>query len=286
MAKAIVDIGVACSAHQIPSWWAAVMGMLLYTDRTKHLEVGKIRTSSGALPDSNKNSAIGQIKKRWNLTDVNRNQIINTGFLNGEAEWIFWIDDDTVPPVNAIEQLVGAGREFIAGLYFLPDKPYNPIAYKRTRNNLYEPLYGFPKGSMVQVDSVGMGCTLVHKSVYQKIKDGFSVVVRNNGSVFPVLKSQIMKPVYTQHKKEVDPYVRAGVYHEQVVPQTEEDDRNFPFYLLEHGRTEDHFFCELAEKVGVKPYVDTTVTCAHWKHQATTVEHYDNEIEQAEGIMQ
>lgn len=284
--KPIVDIAIACSSHQIPDWWAAVMGMILFTDRSGIVEVGQIRTATGALPDSKKNNVLGVLKRRWSLTDANRNKIINTGFLKGEADWVFWIDDDTVPPVNAIDTLVQKGHEFIAGLYFLPGKPYNPIAYRRQENGLYEPVYNYAKGGLFQIDSVGMGCTLIHRSVYQKIKDEHEVFIRNNGSLFPVHKSKVLNPVYKEHKKRKEPYVRAGVYHEQVIPQEKEDDRNFPFYLLEHGRTEDHHFCELAASVGVKPYLDTTVTCEHYKHKATTVEDYDNEIEKAEGIFQ
>lgn len=282
----VIDIAVACSAHQIPDWWSPVMGLLIETERSGIVKIGSIRSVSSALPDQNKNNTIGLQKRRWSLTDTNRNEIINRGFLRGDADWIFWLDDDTVPPKNAIDHLVQLGREFVAGLYFLPGKPYNPIAYKRHEDSgLYAPIYKYPKGGLFEVDSVGMGCTLIHRSVYEKIKAEHIVFERYNGSIFPLHKSQVLKPVYQDHKKRKAPYVRAGVYHEQISPQRKEDDRNFPFYLLEHGRTEDHHFCELAENVGIKPYIDTTITCEHYKHKATTVSDYENEIEQIEGIL-
>jgi hypothetical protein len=126
MGKPIVDIAVACSSQQIPRWWGPLMGLILFTEREGTLEVGKLRTATGALPDSRKNNQIGVVKQRWSLTDANRNKIVNEGFLEGGADWVFWIDDDTVPPVNAIVQLAKAGREFIAGLYFLPEKTLQP----------------------------------------------------------------------------------------------------------------------------------------------------------------
>jgi hypothetical protein len=283
--KPIVDIAVACSAHQVPDWWSPIMGMLLHTERTGEIKIGSIRTVSSALPDQNKNSTIGQQKKRWSLTDANRNKIINSGFLLGGADWIFWMDDDTVPPENVIEHLIKLGLPFVAGLYFLPAKPYNPIAYKRHKNSgLYAPVYKYPKGGLFEVDSVGMGCTLIHRSVYEKIKENHTVFEKYNGAIIPVHNDQVHNPIITEHKKRKPPYVRAGIYREQVIPQREDDDRNFPFYLLEYGRTEDHHFCELSESVGIKPFIDTTVTCEHYKHKATTVEDYDNEVAEEEGL--
>jgi hypothetical protein len=154
----------------------------------------------------------------------------------------------------------------------------------RNEDGLYDTIYNYPKGGIFEVNSVGMGCTLIHRSVYQKIKDEHKVFVRTNGSIFPVHKRQVKYPESYNHKDRRKPVVKYGEYREQVVPQDEADDRNFPFYLLEHGRTEDHHFCELAESVGIRPWIDATITCQHWKHQATTVEDYDKEVDLAEGI--
>jgi hypothetical protein len=280
----VVDIGVACAPHQTPDWWSAVMGLILYTERSGEISIGKIRTVSSALPDHNKNNTIGAVKRRWSLTDANRNEV-SKGFIGEDADWIFWIDDDTVPPIDAILHLVKLGRPFVAGLYFLPRKPFNPIAYKRhTDSGLYYPIYNYPKGALMEVDSVGMGCTLIHRSVYEQIRDSHRLFERKNGALVPIHNDRVKNPVFSKHQNPKQPYIRAGVYHEQMLPKQEDDDRNFPFYLLEHGRTEDHFFCELAESVGIKPYIDTTVVCQHWKMQSTDDTQYDQEIDEAEGI--
>lgn len=286
MAKTKVDIAVACSAHQIPSWWSPVMSMLLRTDRSASLEIGMIRAVSSAVPDSNKNTTIGAYKRRSSLTDYNRNEIVNKGFLDGDAEWIFWIDDDTVPPEHTIEHLVSLGRPFVAGVYFLPTEPYNPIAYKIRDDGLYHAVYNYPKGALIEVDSVGMGCTLIHRSVYENILEEYEVFQRMNGSLLPVHKSQVMKPVVSEHTKKKLPYVRAGEYREQVITLREDENREFPFYLLEHGRTEDHYFCEMAAKVGIKPYLDTAIECDHYKHRAVNVDDYQKLIDSEEGLLE
>jgi len=282
--KAVVDIGVACSAHQSPDWWSPVMAMLLNTERSGEITIGHIRTVSSALPDHNKNNTIGNVKKRWSLTDANRNEI-SKGFLDQGSDWIFWMDDDTVPPTDVITHLIKLGLPFVAGLYFLPRSPFNPIAYKRHKDSgLYAPVYNYPRGGLFEVDSVGMGCTLIHRSVYEKILAEHIVYERYNGALFPVHKSQVRKPEVKEHRVRRKPVVKAGQYREQVTQQKVEDDRNFPYYLLEHGRTEDHHFCELAESVGIKPMLDTSVICDHYKLKATTVEDYQEELDEAEGI--
>jgi hypothetical protein len=275
--KAIVDIGVACAGTQTKEWWSVVMGMLLQ-EHDRGISFGAIRAVGSALPDFNKNNLLGDQKSRLNLTDMNRVEITR-GFLNGSSDWLFQMDDDTVPPYDAISRLLMSGRDFIAGLYFLPKKPFNPIAYYRDNEGTYKPLYGYPKGSMVQVDSVGMGCTLIHRSVFERIIDAYTVYVRPNGSLLPILKTEIRDN--EEYKGESQGFLKHGLYHIPVKKQGPDDKRNFPFYALEYGRTEDHYFCELAATVGIRPWVDTAITCQHIKYQPTTEADYDREVEAA-----
>ena len=283
--KPTVDIGVACNIVQSYHWWIDVMEMLLWESKYGEVEIGTIRAVGSALPDHNKNNVIGNSVKRLSLTDYNRTSITK-GFLDGDADYIFWMDDDTAPPNDAITRLVKSGRDFIGGIYYLPAVPYNPIAYKRDKDTgLYAPIYSFPEGALIQVDSIGFGCTLVHRSVYEKIKEGHKVFVRTNGSLCAMDKRYVLKPEVDAHSKPMKPYVRAGIYHEQYVPQDKDDTRQFPFYQLEYGRTEDHYFNELAENVGVKPWIDTTISCTHYKTQGVGYEKYKEELLKSEGLL-
>lgn len=283
--KPIVDIGIACNINQPYHWWLDVMQMTLQETRFGDIEIGTIRAVGSALPDHNKNAIVGNSIKRLSLTDYNRTSVTK-GFLDGKADYLFWMDDDTAPPNNAISRLVRSGRDFIGGIYYLPTPPHNPIAYKKDpASGLYSPIYGFPDGALIQVDSIGFGCTLVHRSVYEKIRDNHTVFVRTNGSLTAIHNSQIQKPIVTEHKKVVKPYVRAGIFHEQYTQQLPDDTRQFPFYQLEYGRTEDHYFCELAESVGVKPWIDTTVSCTHYKMKGAGYDDYKHEEMEAEGLI-
>jgi len=277
MKKPIVDIGIACSQNQTHNFWSRMMLLPMSAERSGAVEIGVIRTVSSALPDHNKNNIVGNSVKRMSLTDANRTKI-TTGFLDGKADYLMWFDDDTTPPMDTISRLVNSGRDFIGGLYFLPRPPYNPIAYYALEGGGYHPVYNYSDGALLQVDSIGMGCTLIHRSVYEKIQKGHTLFERSNGSLLAIPNRLVHKPIIKTHKKKREPYVRAGVYHNQVTPVDTTENRPWPFYQLEHCRTEDHYFCILAAEVGVKPWLDTTIACGHWKNQETTKEDYQREI--------
>jgi hypothetical protein len=270
-----VVIGVPCSGSQSPMWWSHIFPALMVEERAGHIVIDAVLTASSALPDHNKNHTLWS-KKRDSLTDINRNTVLS-GFLPGKADWIFWIDDDTVPPVGVVHALLQKQRDFICGLYFLPKPPHNPIAYMRQSDGAYTPLWDYPEGALKQVDSVGMGCTLIHRSVYEKIREAHVEFVRPNGSIAVVPKRCVRDTTAVVGKSQ-EQFVRYGVLHTYVQPKPPDDDRPFPYYSMEYGRTEDHHFCELAAEVGCKPWVDTTINCSHLKMQETTVEDYKRSL--------
>lgn len=282
--KAIVDIGVACSSAQSFQWWTNLVQMILYeTTLGDTVAFNAVRAVGSALPDFNKNAVIGNQVKRLSLTDANRTSITK-GFLSGDADYIFWMDDDTVPPKTTIGHLVRSGRKFIAGIYYYPTLPHNPIAYNKEPSGLYSPIFGYPDGAIMKVDSVGMGCTLIHRSVYEKIMEEHYVFQRLNGSISPIHKSKVK----SLGDAEGEAYLENGVWHEPyklIDLNAEGEDRNFPFYQLEYNRTEDHYFCELAANVGIYPYVDTAVTCDHWKLKPTRHEDYVKVRDELEDIL-
>jgi len=286
VSKPKIDIGVACSGSQAFQWWTALVLMIMYEiQENDQVQFNAIRAVGSALPDFNKNAVIGNQVKRLSLTDKNRTSVTK-GFLDGGADYLFWMDDDTVPPKTTISHLVRSGRDFISGIYYYPTPPHNPIAYKREASGLYAPIFGYPEGAVMQVDSVGMGCTLIHRSVYEKIEAEHMVFQRLNGSISPIHKSKVRSLASGEQSKES--YVEDGIWHEPykfIDLHAEGEDRNFPFYQLEYNRTEDHYFCELADSVGIKPWVDTAITCDHWKLKPTSHKEYKATVNELEGII-
>jgi hypothetical protein len=286
-----VDIGIACGGTQIPNWWNAVFGRLLQ-EQQRGVEIGQFLAIGSALPDHNKNYTIGDPvqKRRLELTDANR-QVITHGFMEGapsgwKADYIFWIDDDTVFPDATLSHLLSLGKDFVAGLYFNANPPYNPIAYFKNKTMIgYSPLYNYPRGSLMQVDSVGMGCTLIHRRVYEAIRANYRMFQRPNGSLFPIHKDDVKQSGFNLPQDERgDFFVHSGWAHMKVVEIDKEDDRAFPYYSMEYGRTEDHHFCEMAVRSGFRPWVDTTIECEHWKYKATVAEQYHQAVLEKEGL--
>jgi hypothetical protein len=277
-----VDIAISTYGQAPSEWWSKVMGNLLQ-EQKNGLDIGRIHAVSSALPDHNKNYLIDdrrgvappEMKGRNEKTDANKSAIVGAsangvpqvgGFLHGDADYVFFMDDDTVPPDGAIMQLVDLGREVAGGLYFLAKPPHNPIAYYRQEDGLYAALWRYVPGALQEVDSIGMGCTLVHRSVYEKLMDEYEVFERPTGSLMPILRSKVHGRVSRTMRTETE--VKNGVLHMPVTPMEEGEKRPWPFYSMEFGRTEDHHFCELINDIGIRPMLDTTIVCDHWKLKA------------------
>jgi len=285
-----VEIGVAAYGPQQSEWWQSIM-MNLISEQRNTIDIVAITKSMSMLPDDNKNKIVDfslthmyGVKDRDHQTDVNRNKIAHW-FMHPDqdtdtekkkkAEWLVMIDTDTVPPPGFIKAMIDLKRPIVSGIYFLPKEPFTPIAYKRTTDGLYEPVVNYQPGELIEVDSIGMGCVLIHSSVFETIQKNH-VVYQNQvtGEMIPVYKEHIVNThKYSGTKKHT--WVAGGLLN---IPVREvnwdNEDHPWPFFALGYSRTEDHFFCELANNVGIKPFLDTTITCEHWKFKPTVEADY------------
>lgn len=293
-----VDIGVACSATTPPNWWPSVASMLL-KEQQRGIIINQVLGISSALPDVNKTEIVGnklpefdrelfETRQRARLTDANRSKITGSfmgGNTRGEkSDWIFWMDDDTIPPDDVITRLLKANKPFVAGLYFLGRPPHNPIAYIKDSEYGwgYKALYGYQPGSMFEVDAVGMGCTLIHRSVYEKIMQAHNLYRRPDGTLYPVHKSKVLTnsaPLLDGQAPNTTELMVNGWLCQRAYQPHPEDNRSWPFYAMEYLRTEDYWFCELAAAAGVKPWIDSTIQCRHVKSYEVTVKDYERELD-------
>jgi hypothetical protein len=237
-----VDIGVACGKAVLPAWWVPTLAAILAWDREDDIEICQIIAPETA------------------LTDANRNRIADD-FLKGGSDWLLQMDDDTVPPLDALPSLLALGQSFCAALYHAKDDNEVPVAHLRNPGGRYYPLPHYVPGEIVPVDLVGMGCTLIHRSVFEDIQKAHVLATTLDGHVMPIPRECVFsegpsRPPMVEVKQVEGDWLLTRVAFDYAP-------RFWPFYAFTYGRTEDIWFCELAIEAGHRPVMDTGVVCKH-----------------------
>jgi hypothetical protein len=207
-------------------------------------------------------------------TDHNRNIIVDE-FLKKDAEWLFWIDADTVVPIGALQRLLSSGRTLVSGLYFGKNPPHPPIAYY-IYNGGYTPIdkqRHWEKGELIPVDATGMGCILTHRSVFEDIRNNFSVWQVDGGGIITLHKDDILGEIKDGEHHEHDGKAYRGQWRRRLMKCTIEG-LKFPYFAMELLRTEDIKFFEMARRVGHKPWLDSSIECSHLRTDPFSGESY------------
>jgi hypothetical protein len=271
MNKVKVAFCVAANKWQVSGWWSALTRAVVEAERDLGIEFVDVIIQQSASPDYNKNNAVkaGLGETRLSLTDANRNDVVHQ-VAQTDADYLYWWDDDTVHPSGTLRKLLDLQVPFAAGVYHIKNPPYPPIAYFKNPNGTYRAMLEFRFGELVEVDFTGMGCALIHRSVYEAIEQAHTVYKTDRGSYVVVEKTRItqgMDNFPAAHDVVIDQ--GAGTIHriEKLYPVPVEEmsasGLYWPYYGMEVTRTEDIWFCQLAEHVGVKPLIDTSITCNH-----------------------
>ncbi len=114
------------------------------------------------------------------MTVPNRGKLVNQ-FLDSDNDWLLFLDADMVPPPNALD-MIDNGVEVCSGVYYtwLKDILYPLVVEKSERKEdkgMYLPYTKpFPEDThLIEVDAVGAGILLVHKSVFKKLKKPYFI---------------------------------------------------------------------------------------------------------------
>lgn len=96
--------------------------------------------------------------------DHARNQAVEA-CLSGGFEYLFFIDSDVIPPRDAVLRLLNHRLPIVSGLYCRRSPPHSvPVCIKN--GSWYT---DFPLGAMIEVDLVGAGCLLIHRTVFEHV---------------------------------------------------------------------------------------------------------------------
>ena len=110
------------------------------------------------------------------LIHLARQEMLDIFLDETDCEWLMWIDDDVVPPMDAIDTLLKTGKQCISGLYHYKYEPYSPVWYrhpvwsKRKGMMTYEQIWNPPSDEVIEIASSGLGCMIVHRDVLKKIE--------------------------------------------------------------------------------------------------------------------
>ncbi len=104
--------------------------------------------------------AIGAVERMF--ADRARNKLVEDA-LELEPTHIFFLDDDTLPPPDAIDRLLSCKKRIVSGLYFGRHDP-KPIAFERLSDGRYTSIV---RNGLFKADAVGLGCLLVEADVFR-----------------------------------------------------------------------------------------------------------------------
>jgi len=163
--------------------------------------------------------------------------------LEANPEWILFLDSDVIPPDDVFARLSRHGEAVVSGLYYVDGDFVHPAAWMLDENDspstvdvdehgrlVYDDrgtaaVLEMDDQGLVTVDAIGLGCVLVHASVFAELEQPW----------FRWTKG------YEDHPWDLR--------HEGEVP----------------GVSEDFYFCHKLAEAGVDVHLDTSVRCAHEK---------------------
>lgn len=88
------------------------------------------------------------------------------------GDYILFLDDDTIPPVNVIPKLLSHKKDIVSGLYFSKQEPHFPQIFLENKENKgrFDSIGEYEKDKLIEVDACGAGCLLISKEVFKKLK--------------------------------------------------------------------------------------------------------------------
>ena len=100
-------------------------------------------------------------------------------FLKEPIDYLFFLDDDVIPPVNVIERLVSHDKDIVSGLYYIRNTDDNgmpapmPLSLRKYPDG-YKVFWG---EGLEKVDVICDGCCLVKRKVLEKMKPPYHLYI-------------------------------------------------------------------------------------------------------------
>lgn len=118
------------------------------------------------------------------LLSRGRNELVARFLEHTTAQWLLMIDSDQQLSLAGFDKLIGSvhdrDRPIMAGLYFgaWPGDLYPTacplIFHQQPGTTRFLPLLDYPPDKVIEIDSAGTGCLLVHRSVFERFQEDAS----------------------------------------------------------------------------------------------------------------
>lgn len=82
-------------------------------------------------------------------------------------EYLFFLDDDVIPPPDTLPRLIQHNRDIVCGMYFRRQEPLYPVMMKEIEGKGTQWIAEFAPNSLVEADLVGCGCMLIKRKVLE-----------------------------------------------------------------------------------------------------------------------
>jgi hypothetical protein len=159
--------------------------------------------------------------------------------LDHKIEWLYFRDDDTVAPPDAINKLFSDKLPIVGGNYMSKQQPPHHLILQGGYLAGYDE---WRMGEVIECDNIGMGMTLIHHDVLKKIED-------EKGRPW-------FKTIHCLGENDIQDIAPGGA-----------------------RMTEDVYFCTKARAVGYKIHVDTGVQGVHIDVKSNTKYYYHPGLE-------
>lgn len=123
--------------------------------------------------------------------DMMRNHAVRVA-LEGEFDYVMFIDDDVLIPFDAYGKLVAADKDIVAGNVVIRGYPYNNMCFKLTEDRSRLDYYNdLPKEQLVKVDAIGCSCVLIKVELLKKLSPPYFVTgTHNTEDIYLCMKAQ------------------------------------------------------------------------------------------------
>ena len=100
-----------------------------------------------------------------------RNNIAEAFLKNTDADYLLFLDQDMLIPMNLIELLKEHNKGIVSALYYGKNETPQLPTFMVKKDGEYKRVEKFPKNSLIKVDAIGLGACLIKREVMEKISE-------------------------------------------------------------------------------------------------------------------